>query len=191
MVFTWGHCISIRLKNISRKGPRNCRSLGFARDDKGEGDASIRIRCWWREPQVPPLRYAPVGMTIHIGARDASAQENFVNSIEKSQALGMTKERAMLPWRAIARQKVFFITLGGRASPCPPGMTKGRAMLPCASGGWWREPQVPVRLRSGQVPHSLRFGPNEQPPFIPSLTCHKSAARDDNFSWALADSTKI
>jgi hypothetical protein len=22
-------------KNISRKGPRNCRSLGFARDDKG------------------------------------------------------------------------------------------------------------------------------------------------------------
>ena len=25
-------------KNISRKGPQNCRSLGFARDDKGEGD---------------------------------------------------------------------------------------------------------------------------------------------------------
>jgi hypothetical protein len=23
-------------KNISRKGPRNCRSLGFARDDKKE-----------------------------------------------------------------------------------------------------------------------------------------------------------
>jgi hypothetical protein len=21
---------------------------------------------WWREPQIPPLRYAPVGMTIHI-----------------------------------------------------------------------------------------------------------------------------
>jgi hypothetical protein len=21
---------------------------------------------WWREPQVPPLRFAPVGMTIHI-----------------------------------------------------------------------------------------------------------------------------
>ena len=27
-------------KNISRKGPRNCRSLGCARDDKGESDAS-------------------------------------------------------------------------------------------------------------------------------------------------------
>jgi hypothetical protein len=24
----------LRTKNISRKGPRNCRSLGFARDDK-------------------------------------------------------------------------------------------------------------------------------------------------------------
>ena len=28
-------------KNISRKGPRNCRSLDCARDDKGEGDASM------------------------------------------------------------------------------------------------------------------------------------------------------
>jgi hypothetical protein len=28
-------------KNISRKGPRNCRSLGFARDDKGKGDLSM------------------------------------------------------------------------------------------------------------------------------------------------------
>src|SRR5450755_2772675 len=28
-------------KNISKKGPRNCRSLGFARDDKGEGDLSV------------------------------------------------------------------------------------------------------------------------------------------------------
>jgi hypothetical protein len=30
-------------KNISRKGPRNCRSLGFARDDKGEGDSVWRV----------------------------------------------------------------------------------------------------------------------------------------------------
>jgi hypothetical protein len=28
------------VKNISRRGPRNCRSLGFARDDKGEGGVS-------------------------------------------------------------------------------------------------------------------------------------------------------
>jgi hypothetical protein len=26
---------------VSTKGPRNCRSLGFARDDKGEGGVSI------------------------------------------------------------------------------------------------------------------------------------------------------
>jgi len=28
-------------KNISRNGPRNCRSLGYARDDKGKDDASM------------------------------------------------------------------------------------------------------------------------------------------------------
>src|SRR5450631_4457888 len=29
-------------KNISRRGPQNCRSLGFARDDKGEGGLQSR-----------------------------------------------------------------------------------------------------------------------------------------------------
>jgi hypothetical protein len=33
-------------KNISTKGPQNCRSLGFARDDKGKGDGSIENGCW-------------------------------------------------------------------------------------------------------------------------------------------------
>ena len=33
-------------KNISTKGPLNCRSLGFARDDKGKGDGSIERGCW-------------------------------------------------------------------------------------------------------------------------------------------------
>ena len=28
-------------ENISRKGPLDCRSLGFARDDKGEGRGSV------------------------------------------------------------------------------------------------------------------------------------------------------
>jgi hypothetical protein len=32
-------------------------------------------------------------------------------------------------------------------------MTKGRAMLPFAPVGWWREQQVPIRLRSGQALH--------------------------------------
>jgi hypothetical protein len=30
---------------VSRKGPRNCRSLGFARDDKGKGCGSVKSRC--------------------------------------------------------------------------------------------------------------------------------------------------
>jgi hypothetical protein len=49
---------------------------------------------------------------------------------DPSAALGMTKERAALHWRAVARQKVFFIALGGPKGPWPLGMTKGRATLP-------------------------------------------------------------
>jgi hypothetical protein len=37
------------LKNISKKGPRNCRSLGFARDDKGESG------CWRKASFGGPL----------------------------------------------------------------------------------------------------------------------------------------
>jgi hypothetical protein len=33
-------------KNISKKGPLNRRSLGFARDDKGDGDSSMKSSCW-------------------------------------------------------------------------------------------------------------------------------------------------
>jgi hypothetical protein len=33
------------LKNISTKGPLNCRSLGFARDDKGKGDGCMESGC--------------------------------------------------------------------------------------------------------------------------------------------------
>ncbi len=39
------HAQTASSKNISRTSLQNCRSLGFARDDKGEGDASI---CIWR-----------------------------------------------------------------------------------------------------------------------------------------------
>jgi hypothetical protein len=60
------------VENISRRGPLNCRSLDFARDDKGEGDAPS----WHllvddgnsRSPSTSlragsPLRCASVGMT--------------------------------------------------------------------------------------------------------------------------------
>jgi hypothetical protein len=38
--------ITLCRKKISKKGPRNCRSLDCARDDKGEGGASIESGCW-------------------------------------------------------------------------------------------------------------------------------------------------
>jgi hypothetical protein len=39
------HYTTLRSKNISTKGPRNRRSLGFARDDKGKGNGSIEGGC--------------------------------------------------------------------------------------------------------------------------------------------------
>jgi hypothetical protein len=32
-------------KNISTTGPLNCRSLDYARDDKGDGGGSIKSNC--------------------------------------------------------------------------------------------------------------------------------------------------
>jgi hypothetical protein len=43
-----------------RSGPTAGRGR---RDDKGEGSALVGSNCWSREQQVPPLRFAPVGMT--------------------------------------------------------------------------------------------------------------------------------
>ena len=48
-------------KNIPKKGPRNCRSLGCARDDKGEGDASMESGCW-TEGVFHLLRWAASGL---------------------------------------------------------------------------------------------------------------------------------
>jgi hypothetical protein len=36
----------VRAENISKTSPLNRRSLGFARDDKGEGGAFIKASCY-------------------------------------------------------------------------------------------------------------------------------------------------
>ena len=60
---------------------------------------------------------------------------------DPSASLGMTKGRATLPWRAVAGQKVFFISLGGPAAKphahLPLGMTKGRVVLPSGPTARW------------------------------------------------------
>ena len=44
---------TLRLKKISRGGPQNCRSLGCAREDKGEGDALLCIARWLKRTAGP------------------------------------------------------------------------------------------------------------------------------------------
>jgi hypothetical protein len=51
-----GQISSIRVRsveNIPTKGPRNCRSLGFARDDKGEGDLLWKVVSEPKDASVP------------------------------------------------------------------------------------------------------------------------------------------
>ena len=61
-------CIGTLSKNISRTSLQNCRSLGCARDDKGEGGAFIeRPLADGEKPQVPPRRFAPVGKRTFPG----------------------------------------------------------------------------------------------------------------------------
>ena len=52
---------------------------------KGRVALSLSVHWLMREPQVPPRRFAPVGMTIHIWVRNASVQEKL--SSEKSHKL--------------------------------------------------------------------------------------------------------
>ena len=61
-------------KNISRKGPQNCRSLRYASlrsDDKGRGEASMGSGCWAEdvEPQIPAVRFPPQQRTIFSETR--------------------------------------------------------------------------------------------------------------------------
>jgi len=90
-------------KNISRNGPRNCRSLGFARDDKGEGGASNGERwpdrrrflspCrtervfhhlgWADRPMIPP-----VGMTIRFRCQNFGVKINLSSRPERSEVEG-------------------------------------------------------------------------------------------------------
>ena len=60
---------------------------------------------WLREQQVPPLRFAPVGMTIHILVRDASAQQNFHPDKKSTQAFrqetGLPCKRRLQGWKEL------------------------------------------------------------------------------------------
>jgi hypothetical protein len=48
----WSWC-KRPVQNIPKKAPLNCRSLGFARDDKGKGDALVGIGCWLSKTAGP------------------------------------------------------------------------------------------------------------------------------------------
>src|ERR1700678_2689601 len=67
-----------------------------------------RVCAYWpKEPQVPPLRLAPVEK--HSQERTAGPQISPL----RCAPVEMTKGRAALPLSVVAEQKLFFITLGG------------------------------------------------------------------------------
>jgi hypothetical protein len=176
------------LKNIwsGAKNAKRSKKSQALRMTKGRAALPFPPVGWWREQQVPPLRCASVGMTIHIGAHDASAQENSVSSIKKSQALRMTKGRAALPsgfGDAEYQPQIPPLRSGrddnsylGAGFECPRKIVirkyihkrsdfKGEGD-PARSIQWLAERiAVPNRLRSGQA---LRFAPVG----MTNLLCH-------------------
>jgi hypothetical protein len=57
-------------KNISRKGPQNRRSLGFARDDKGEGDLLWKVVSEPKNASVQqPLSMKPLPFPLSSRAK--------------------------------------------------------------------------------------------------------------------------
>jgi hypothetical protein len=93
-------------KNISTRGPLNCRSLGFARDDKGESGASMESSCRI-EAVFHDLGWA--GFEKHLASylRVQKTRKDRKNH----RLLGMTKGRVALSWRAVAEWKPLFISL--------------------------------------------------------------------------------
>jgi hypothetical protein len=53
-------------ENTSTKGPQNCRSLGFARDDKGKGNGCIESGGWTEAFFITSVGHRP--MTTPVGA---------------------------------------------------------------------------------------------------------------------------
>jgi hypothetical protein len=92
-------------KNISKKGPRNCRSLGcpgFPVESDGFREA-------------------------HAAFLDESRKRGHLwcRVVGNPGTLGMTKGRATLRWRAVAEHKAFFIPwVGRRPMTTPVGMTR-------------------------------------------------------------------
>ncbi len=97
-------CVSTPSKNISRKGPRTCRSLGCARDDKGEGVASMESG-YWTEGVFHLLRWAASGL--------------------RPIYHGMTKGRVVLPSGFVA---------GGENRRSPFDFAQGRFSTALRSG---------------------------------------------------------
>jgi hypothetical protein len=128
------------VKNISTNGPRNCRSLGFARDDKGEGGAFIiRVAIGVGELQIPPLRFAPVGMTkfrVALSVRVAIGMGEPQIPPLRFAPVGMTKFRVALSVRVAIgmgepqipplRYPGFPVELGGVVALHAPFFTEGR-----------------------------------------------------------------
>jgi hypothetical protein len=132
----------------SDAGLKDCGSLGYARDDKGEGGASIESGGWtevafhhlgWAErPMIPP-----VGMTIHL------------------QGDGLTfGGRPSGPWRRGINS--FAITLD-RVQPWGPAGSVRLAPLPNAIGMPERATgrlRLPVPgSRGGETGHCSRQSP--------------------------------
>ena len=139
----------------SHRMPHGSDTLPFVIPSEAEGSAVLQAR--------PGNVFRQSTDAVEVkGCRAYGARTMLGNLCLSPAGLGCVWRsalRASMP-RPLPRK-----TFPGRACrPADPsaslGMTKGRVSLPCASGGWLREQQIPIRLRSKRALHfnALRSG---------------------------------
>jgi hypothetical protein len=131
-------------KSISRRGPLNCRSLGFARDDNGRATPSF---CFGF------ARWAFV--KTHRPPNDTRAEDRF--SVAPT-ALGIIFDLISQPFRA-------GLTFGGRPSgPCVHGDF-------CSVGIHRAVVTTTMQMRAQTFPLSSRAQPRDLQFHFPSIEC--------------------
>jgi hypothetical protein len=89
---------------VSRRGPRNCRSLGFARDDKGKSDVSMESGCWTEAFLITSGGHRPVTTPVELTILFEDRVPGFQGKYETSAAteLSSRPERSVVERSAVS-----------------------------------------------------------------------------------------
>jgi hypothetical protein len=97
------HYATLFGKNISRKGPRNCRSLGYARDDKGESGYLWKVLSAPLPQEITFHRKVALSFVIPSVAEGSAVPRTFLETRDSILKLNCHLARPGVPWdRSVA-----------------------------------------------------------------------------------------